>query len=917
MLNKTLDQVLPPATAADCLEVIRHALQVQQSVNFEYDLRIAGQSRWFTASISPISADRVVWVARDVTSIKRREREWAAVASLSAALRTATLQSEVLPLIAQQISSRLEVEAVALGLIDTFTSEIVLRAAYGPWSAFLGTSLPLAQGLAAEVLQANGPFINNSLPDDPHIVRHELLQGIRAFSAVPLIAESQPIGVLAVGRMEPFTSEDSRLLSMLGEIAAGALQRAAVHEQAQHRAEQLATLNIMGRTLAELLDLLQIFEQLAAAIQQIYPDMLALLISQYDAASQIMTCVYGWERGQLLDIAQLPPIPLEPLGFGAQSESIQLRQPVIVADLPTRLQRARKSVILGEESLSAVYVPLLAKGEVIGVVQVQSSVYNRFTLEDAEVLSLLAGTAAISIQNARLFEAEHQQRMRAEALAQLATRLNVQMDLDAILQIACEESARALNAPAASIYLYDEGQDALIFSGGSGLPTFFGQCVTPMPRQVFDRFNTRPDRLIITPDVQLFADLPDAALYAQCDLRTIAGAVLWREEHLVGLLNIKSFGTVRHYTDDELALLLALAAQTAIAIENTRLVEAERRQRELAETLRDSAQALNSSLNPEEVFDQILANVTRLVPNDAASIVVLEDGVGRVVRWSGYVAPGQEKALYKTPLPLTRLVDLQRIVDTHEPYVISHTRADPDWVVLPVSSWIQSHMGVPILAHGRTLGVLNIDSMTPGFYTREHAQRVLPFAAQAAIALENAQLFDQAQLRVRELALLYDSSLAITSTLDKSTILHSVTERIALAVDATSAYIVSCDWERDTGTIIAEYFSPQANAQERQSDMGEVHRLSDYPGTLAGLRGKQYAITQLSQTDADPAALEDLRQYGGQSSLRVPLNAVSQTLGYIVIWDSRNEHNWTDSEVRVCQTLANQAAVALENAQSV
>ena len=92
--------------------------------------------------------------------------------------------------------------------------------------------------------------------------------------------------------------------------------------------------------------------------------------------------------------------------------------------------------------------------------------------------------------------------------------------------------------------------------------------------------------------------------------------------------------------------------------------------------------------------------------------------------------------------------------------------------------------------------------------------------------------------------MLYDSSLAITSTLDKSTILHSVTERIALAVDATSAYIVACDWERDTGTIIAEYFSPQANTQERQSDMGEVHRLSDYPGTLAALRGKQYAITQ-------------------------------------------------------------------------
>ena len=149
--------------------------------------------------------------------------------------------------------------------------------------------------------------------------------------------------------------------------------------------------------------------------------------------------------------------------------------------------------------------------------------------------------------------------------------------------------------------------DALVFSGGYGLPAFFDHNVTPMPRAIFDAFNTRPDRLIITPDVQAYPDLPDAALYAQCDLRTIAGAVLWREDRLIGLLNVKSIGRVRHFGDDELALLTGMAAQAAIAIENTRLVEAERRQRELAEALRESAEALNSTLNSEDVLDQILA----------------------------------------------------------------------------------------------------------------------------------------------------------------------------------------------------------------------------------------------------------------------------------------------------------------------
>jgi PAS domain S-box-containing protein len=109
LLGKTLAQVLPPDTAAACLAAIQRALQTQTTISFEYDLLIDQRPRWFVASISPISDQRVVWVARDVTSIKRREREWAAVAGLAAALRTATSQAEALPLIVEQVKHWLEI----------------------------------------------------------------------------------------------------------------------------------------------------------------------------------------------------------------------------------------------------------------------------------------------------------------------------------------------------------------------------------------------------------------------------------------------------------------------------------------------------------------------------------------------------------------------------------------------------------------------------------------------------------------------------------------------------------------------------------------------------------------------------------------------------------------------------------------
>ncbi|NTU63437.1 MAG: PAS domain S-box protein [Chloroflexi bacterium] len=130
LLGKTLAQVLPPATAADCLKAVQRALQTRSTINFEYDLAIDHQPRWFAASVSPISEDRVVWVARDVTRLKTREREWAAAAGLADELRVAVSQAEVLPLIVQQIRPWLEIEAAALGIVDLFTEEVVLKAAH-------------------------------------------------------------------------------------------------------------------------------------------------------------------------------------------------------------------------------------------------------------------------------------------------------------------------------------------------------------------------------------------------------------------------------------------------------------------------------------------------------------------------------------------------------------------------------------------------------------------------------------------------------------------------------------------------------------------------------------------------------------------------------------------------------------------
>ena len=282
LLGKTLYEVLPRATAEAGLAAIQQALQTRETVTLEYRLTIGDRAHWFQAAISAISTADVVWVARDITAAKQRDRERAAMASLASALRSAITQREILPIILDQADHWLDIESSAFGLNNPASTEVVLHAARGTWVKFIGDALPLSQGIAAEIVDSGRAYASNDLPTDPHVIRSELLLGLRAMIAVPLSAENITLGIFAVGRTEPFPEDDVHLVATLGDIAAGALQRAAAHDQAQRRADQLATLNTIGRTLAELLDLTQIYGQLATAIMQIQPDLLALIISQFD-----------------------------------------------------------------------------------------------------------------------------------------------------------------------------------------------------------------------------------------------------------------------------------------------------------------------------------------------------------------------------------------------------------------------------------------------------------------------------------------------------------------------------------------------------------------------------------------------------------------------------------------------------------
>ncbi|MDI6695005.1 MAG: diguanylate cyclase [Anaerolineales bacterium] len=173
---------------------------------------------------------------------------------------------------------------------------------------------------------------------------------------------------------------------------------------------------------------------------------------------------------------------------------------------------------------------------------------------------------------------------------------------------------------------------------------------------------------------------------------------------------------------------------------------AEREQRILAETLRDTIAAINSTLNFNEVLTLILNNLARVVPHDAANIALIDEhGILHIRESRGYKERGVAELIASLSLPLNHFPTWRKIAETRAPIAISDTRLTPDWVEIPEMSWVRSTAAAPIISQGKIIGLLNLDSATPGFFKSEHAERLQTFSNYAAVAIEKARLFERTQ----------------------------------------------------------------------------------------------------------------------------------------------------------------------------
>lgn len=168
---------------------------------------------------------------------------------------------------------------------------------------------------------------------------------------------------------------------------------------------------------------------------------------------------------------------------------------------------------------------------------------------------------------------------------------------------------------------------------------------------------------------------------------------------------------------------------------------AERDQRALAEALRDTAAALNTTLSLEEVLERVLAHVGGVVPFYAVNIMTVDDGTAHIVRSHGFHELEQESETLTRRVPIHEIPHLRSMAETRQPVILPDTLSIADWE-LP---WARSYAGAPITVRERLVGFINLYSLEPDFYNPDLVSRLQIFANQAAIAIENANLYAEVQ----------------------------------------------------------------------------------------------------------------------------------------------------------------------------
>jgi PAS domain S-box-containing protein len=487
-----------------------------------------------------------------------------------------------------------------------------------------------------------------------------------------------------------------------------------------------------------------------------------------------------------------------------------------------------------------------------------------------------------------------------EALYQTSLEINAQPDMPTLLRTIVERATGLLNVLMGGLQLMKPDGGTMEMAISYNLPEEYVGATPHLGEGVAGRVAQTGEPLMVE---DYFAWEGRAKAFIDPRFRRVLGVPLKVGSRILGVIMLTD-DKPGAFGENEIRLASLFADQAAIALENARLYKAEQEQREFAETLREVSAVLVSTLDADAVLDRILDQIGRVVPHDAAILMLIELGVARIEKYRGDAEHGLGDLILGFHFQVADVSNLHYMLDTGQPIVILDVEAYPGWVDVPGTNWIRSHLGAPLRVKGQVIGFLNLYSAIAGFFTETHAERLQAFADQAALALENARLFEEARRRLDEMAVV--SNVALVGAAGRpfdETVAHATQALSRLWPDAALGFLFL---DKTDGALRphSSYYglTPEALASLRLS-VGQG---------ITGRVVRERQPIRVGDVTIDPHYISFVP--GIQSEMAAPLVVSGHVLGVVNV-ESPHLDAFSDDDLRLLTTLAGQLALIFEKAR--